>query len=223
MELDKNKIYYVYAWLDTHTKNIIYIGKGRGTRYKQKSGRNKLFCDYIKNHNCNTFILEDNLDEEAACQLEDKLIKSYKQIGQCECNIRNCTTHRGISYGNKNGFYGKKHTPEVIQKIREYNATHNCGRNNPQYGVSPSQRMSLKTYEVWKEKQYKRKIGKTNPNAKKVILFQDNNQFHFNTIKEACQWLIDNGYSSTINIESVRDMFKKHYQTIYGFNYTIYR
>jgi hypothetical protein len=58
---------------------------------------------------------------------------------------------------------------------------------------------------------------------KKVILFKDNNQFHFNTIKEACQWLIDNGYPDTTNIESVRDMFKKHYQTIYGFNYTIYR
>ena len=41
--------------------------------------------------------------------------------------------------GENNPFYGKKHTEEVIQKLREYNQNNQTGENNPFYGKKHSQ------------------------------------------------------------------------------------
>lgn len=36
------QMYYVYEWYNVDTGEILYVGKGKGYRYKVTHGRNKL-------------------------------------------------------------------------------------------------------------------------------------------------------------------------------------
>jgi hypothetical protein len=84
MERDK---YYVYAWVNEENGDFFYIGKGKGKRYKQKSGRNDLFTKIINKYKCTSIILANNLTEEKALKLEKKLIKLYREKNMAKCNF----------------------------------------------------------------------------------------------------------------------------------------
>lgn len=79
--------FYVYAWYNTDTNEVFYIGKGKGRRYLSTTSRNQYFLDYIASHNTDVIILIDNLFEEQAFIYEKILTDEYKQQGQCSCNL----------------------------------------------------------------------------------------------------------------------------------------
>lgn len=114
--MNKEKIYYVYAWYRKSTNEIFYIGKGKNNRYLEtKQHRNDYFINTLNYYkdDCDVKILFNELDEETAFALERQLIQEYKEIGQCQTNL-----HEGGSGGNTGNY-------EVVsQKLKEYRATH---------------------------------------------------------------------------------------------------
>lgn len=77
--------FYVYEWFNIDTNEVFYVGKGRGSRYKTTRKRNKYFLKYIENNNVDVRKVYENLTEEEAFSIEEKLTKAYKEKGQCQC------------------------------------------------------------------------------------------------------------------------------------------
>lgn len=104
-------MFYVYEWFDINTNEIFYVGKGTGKRYHQKSKRNKLFQNYIENHECDSRIIKYFESEEEAFLFEHEKICELKKSGQCFCNLDNGGT------GGTNFCW----TPEMRQYKSQYN------------------------------------------------------------------------------------------------------
>lgn len=77
--MDESRDYYVYIWFIKDTNEVFYVGKGRGRRYKQISGRNKFFTDMYGSHNCDVKKIYENLTESEAFQKEQETIKWYRE------------------------------------------------------------------------------------------------------------------------------------------------
>lgn len=80
MEFDSEKRYYVYVWYYKDTKEVFYVGKGTGKRYKTRK-RNNTFNEIVKNNDCDCKIIKNNLTEEQAFDLEIKTIANYRSKG----------------------------------------------------------------------------------------------------------------------------------------------
>ena len=137
-----DKEFYVYRWYYKDTNETFHIGKGKGRRYKEKSqSRNSFFKNIInkEKENVTSEILVDNLTEQEAWDLEKKLIAEYKAKGECKTNFHEggCGGNTGKyndperskklsiaakkRVGELNPMYGKHHTEETKQKIKEKN------------------------------------------------------------------------------------------------------
>jgi hypothetical protein len=126
--------YYVYAIIDPNSDRPLYIGKGTGNRYKQHLTDKPEYCHnkrlngriakirklYGKDPEIK--ILQDNLEESVAYDMEAELIRTYGRLnydfhGILLNHLIDC---RPPSFsGPDNPFYGKKHTEEAKQKMRE--------------------------------------------------------------------------------------------------------
>lgn len=97
--MDSENEFYIYEWFNIDTGEVFYVGKGKKYRYKNKSQRNQYFKNYINKHKCDVRKVFINLSEQEAFDREIKLIKSYKDIGQCKCNLslggEGCTFEKG--------------------------------------------------------------------------------------------------------------------------------
>lgn len=122
-------IYYVYIYLNEDWE-VCYVGKGKGNRIDRGGGRS-----YFPPPERRIKVYED-LTEERALEIEAKLIEIYGKE-----NLLNKTTGgQGISglvfteeqrkkmsksqrkvnrNGENNPYYGKKHSEEVREKMRE--------------------------------------------------------------------------------------------------------
>ena len=179
MAKNKNRVippgYYVYEWYRVSDGHVFYVGKGSGDRmyHAAKTKRNPHFYHYVKKYKCDCRVVKDGLTEHEAYVLENDICKKRQQNNECECNIADtsfCNGGPGLK-GEKNGMYGKTHTPEVRKFLSQVNLDrHNVGENNCQYGVSPKERMSKETYERWCAKQRARKDGHKNPNSHNVLM-----------------------------------------------------
>lgn len=119
--------YYVYAYYLISTGEIFHIGKGKGNRYKDtKSHRNDFFKNVIAKHgnDVDVKILQNNLTEEDAWNLERELIEKYKKLGQCKTNL-----HEGGRGGNT----GNYDSPQRHEKLSTH-AKSRVGELNPNYG-----------------------------------------------------------------------------------------
>jgi len=110
------KRYYVYAWVNPETKSPFYIGKGTDTRATNfhQSGRceykrQRLFKRGYSNEQIINIIQKD-LTEKQALNLEKKLIEQYKRIeeGGTLFNYKIC---------NQKGY--KIIDPKILQHIKE--------------------------------------------------------------------------------------------------------
>lgn len=124
--------YYVYGWQDIDSGKMIYVGQGKNNRYKEadKNSRNRLFNEYIKTHEIYPFILVKNLTEEESIEKESVLVRYYKSIGQCCCNIA-ADGFRAMP-GNTNPNY--RNGDALKKRYREHpelkDATKHCGADN---------------------------------------------------------------------------------------------
>ena len=141
-KLDKK--YYVYEWFNVVTGEVFYVGKGIRNRYCQLSGRNQDFRDYFNTHECESRIVYENLTEQEAYEKEKELIKYYRETSNFRLtNVTdggegnpfksgelNPKFGKGEEIkGEKNPFYGQKHT-ERVKKILSQKARLRVGELN---------------------------------------------------------------------------------------------
>lgn len=104
-------MYYVYEWFIVDTGEIIYVGKGKGKRYKVRSQRNKFLTDMLKRCDCDSRIVKEFETEKEAFEYEFDYIRELKAKGECVCNI----------YNGGAGGSGEFWTEELRKKYSEKN------------------------------------------------------------------------------------------------------
>ena len=140
-------MFYVYAWYNKDTKEIFYVGKGCGDRYKQVRNRNKLFIKYYKSHNCGVKIIKYFESEQDAFEYEHKHIVRLKKKGQCSCNLDN----GGV--GGVNFIW--------TDEMRKYKS-----ENNPM--KEPQQRKRMSRNNPMKDNDVSQRVGETK--KRKVVI-----------------------------------------------------
>lgn len=215
-KFDTEKKYYVYKWFNIENQHVFYVGKGTGERACRKSAgsRNKYFIRYVASHPCDYQIIEQNLDEKEALQKEYQLIKFYKEKGECECNFDTVNPSTGNAHlvGSLNGMWHKKHSLETKQKISSINSDGRFkGENNPQYKISPKERMSPEQYELWKQHRSVSMSNGGNPKARQVELYDSNHQLiqTFDCIKN-CALYLKTELKISKNIDHLRHVILNH-------------
>ena len=114
-----NNIYYVYAYL-REDQTPYYIGKGKGKRAWEKWSHNYRGIQ-LPTDNTRIVILEQELDEQLALDIESELIKHYgrKDLGTGILYNKTDGGPNPVLYGEQNGMTGKKHSPETLKRISE--------------------------------------------------------------------------------------------------------
>ena len=80
-------MYYVYEFFIVETNEIIYVGKGKGKRYRVVSQRNSLLTYILKHYKCDSRIVKTFQNEKDAYMFEYEYINTLKEKGLCICNI----------------------------------------------------------------------------------------------------------------------------------------
>jgi hypothetical protein len=174
---DKHDPFYI--WLSCP----FYVGKGSNGRVeehrrkaknsKDKNLKNKIIRKlWSRGLDFEEEILFDNLTEQEAFELERKLIAKYGRINNGTGILANMTdggegtsgvvfskeSKRKMSKshtGEKNHFYGKKHTQETIKRMSEVKIGLYEGENNPHYGKNHTEESKRRISES--------RLGELNP------------------------------------------------------------
>ena len=133
-------MYYVYEFFIIETDEVIYVGKGKGRRYKVTSQRNELLNYMLHNYKCGSRIIKTFQDEKDAFMFEYEYIKQMREKGLCVCNI-----HVGGAGGS-----GEYWTDELRKEYSE---------NNVMKSKEQKKRMSVNN--PMKNSEVAEKVGKT--------------------------------------------------------------
>lgn len=102
---EKNN-YYVYLHKRKDNDKIFYVGKGKNKRYISLSGRNRYWKNTSIKYGWYSTIIQNNLSEPVALELEEFLISEIGIKNLCNQNYFN---------GGKSGY---RHTEETKLKMR---------------------------------------------------------------------------------------------------------
>jgi len=126
-----DKIFYVYQHLRADTREVFYVGKGKGKRLTSR-GRNEYWKRIVDKHGLIVEVIAEKLTEIEAFELEVSTIRSLKQAGLKLANMteggegtvgRVVTEESRLNYrisrlGEKNPMHGKSHNDVIKEKIR---------------------------------------------------------------------------------------------------------
>lgn len=127
LSINKNmdKEFYVYIHTKPGTDEVFYVGKGKGKRAVQSSGRNHYWKNIVNKHGFECSIIEIGLTNEEACQLEIYWIAQFKAWNFKLANMTNGGEGmNGLTAWNKGkkyrtGFHHSKETKEKISKANK--------------------------------------------------------------------------------------------------------
>lgn len=221
--MDESREYYVYIWYIVDTNEVFYVGKGKGRRYKQISGRNKFFTDMYESHNCEAKKVYENLTEQEAFQKEREVVRWYKE--NTSYRLTNQTDGGEGSSGwippkdfrdkqsqiHKAQWQDEKFRERMLmirtdangpyksQEFREKIAELVQGENNPNYGNYWTEEMKQHLSEVRKTNGLS--ANENNPRATRIICIETGEVF--NCIKFAMQkYNIKNEGSMTVALKN---------------------
>ena len=100
--------YYVYTHLNPQTKEIFYVGIGKGNRaWNQWAGRNKFWGNYVNKHGFEVEIVAENITRKQAGKIEIELIA---HLGRRQIEEGGTLVNRSL--GGDGGSGGYTHTEE---------------------------------------------------------------------------------------------------------------
>jgi hypothetical protein len=159
--------YYVYQWVDHDLGQPFYVGKGRDQRMNSMRNRSSRFKAYLAEHpNCSPEIVVDGLTEDEAYDAEREYIAECRSNGVPLVNIAYGGRGGIHLFGKDNPMSGRPwYTDETpAERIAEWRRKiGRSGELNPMWGVSPSERMDVETYQQWRDA-HRRITGEKNPN-----------------------------------------------------------
>ena len=107
------KEYYVYVHLNPKTKEVFYVGIGKGNRAWNKwAGRNQFWENYVNKYGFEVELIAENLTRNQAGKIETKLIT---ELGRRQIDEGGTLVNR--STGGDGGPTGYTHTEEFKQKL----------------------------------------------------------------------------------------------------------
>jgi len=211
-------VFYVYLLIDPRNNKSFYVGKGCGNRIydhvkeAQRSSKNSYKLNKIRK--IMNLGLDINYEKVFRTNIEAKAleyeIKIIKEIGLDNlCNITPGGKNNSLygedngmygvhRYGKDNPFYGRKHTKQTKQKIREVNTgrkysietnkkkgspgeknpmygTHRNGEENPFYGRKHTKEAKIKISKSKKGRSlsegWRQKIGESVKKSKAKAKF----------------------------------------------------
>jgi hypothetical protein len=112
--------YYVYFHFCGKTQNIFYVGKGKGDRAFNSVNRTTRWHNYVKANGYTVKIMYENLTENEALSLENKLIAEHKDNGFL-VNIAQVETFPRIPKPT-DGLTKKQILKKNIERIKEERA-----------------------------------------------------------------------------------------------------
>jgi len=128
--------YYVYTHLNPNTKEIFYVGIGKGNRaWNQWAGRNKFWENYVNKYGFEVEIIAENITRNQAGKIEMELIA---HLGRRQ--IDNGGTLVNRSSGGE-GSTGYTHTEEFKQKLSE-DRKGKCTRKERQLSKEAKEKIS---------------------------------------------------------------------------------
>ena len=128
--------YYVYTHLNPQTKEVFYVGIGKGNRaWNQWAGRNKFWENYVNKHGFEVELISENLTRKQAEKIEINLIA---ELGRRQ--IDNGGTLVNRSSGGE-GSIGYTHTAEFKQKLSE-DRKGKCTRKERQLSKETKEKIS---------------------------------------------------------------------------------
>ena len=128
--------YYVYTHLNPNTKEVFYVGIGKGNRaWNQWAGRNKFWENYVNKYGFEVELISENLTRKQAEKIEINLIA---ELGRRQ--IDNGGTLVNRSSGGE-GSIGYTHTAEFKQKLSE-DRKGKCTRKERQLSKETKEKIS---------------------------------------------------------------------------------
>jgi len=107
------KEYYVYIHLNPKTKDVFYVGIGKGNRaYNKWAGRNKFWDNYVNKHGFDVELIAEGLTRTQAGKIEIQLIA---ELGRRQIDNGGILVNR--STGGDGGSIGYTHTEAFKQKL----------------------------------------------------------------------------------------------------------
>lgn len=134
----RTNYHYVYAHIDRHG-DIRYVGKGCGSRAWVFVKRNKWWNAIFYGYKPTVKMLCIGMSAKDACEHEIAYIEHFRNLGMRLCNI---------SDGGDNGLFGYKATPEHCAKLSESLS----GIKNPFYGRHHSKESIEKMKQTKRER-----------------------------------------------------------------------